>query len=83
MIKARSSVGERYPDTVEVGSSILPVPTIVIKNNNSHNLKYVDSTGSNSWLALPTKTRHTNNIILNFFGACHNLFFNSNYYLER
>ena len=27
--KARSSVGERYLDTVEVGSSILPVPTII------------------------------------------------------
>ena len=26
--QARSSVGERYLDTVEVGSSILPVPTI-------------------------------------------------------
>ena len=27
-LKARSSGGERYPDTVEVGSSNLPVPTI-------------------------------------------------------
>jgi hypothetical protein len=27
-LKARSSVGERFLDTEEVGSSILPVPTI-------------------------------------------------------
>ena len=27
MLQARSSVGERYIDTVEVGSSILPAPT--------------------------------------------------------
>ena len=27
--KARSSVGERFLDTEEVGSSILPVPTIL------------------------------------------------------
>ena len=26
-LQARSSVGERYIDTVEVGSSILPAPT--------------------------------------------------------
>ena len=26
-LKARSSVGERYPDAVEVGGSIPPVPT--------------------------------------------------------
>ena len=30
LVKARSSVGERYIDTVEVGSSILPAPTIFI-----------------------------------------------------
>ena len=28
-LKARSSVGERFLDTEEVGSSILPVPTIL------------------------------------------------------
>ena len=28
VFQARSSVGERFPDTEEVGSSILPVPTI-------------------------------------------------------
>ena len=27
-VQARSSVGERFLDTEEVGSSILPVPTI-------------------------------------------------------
>ena len=27
--QARSSVGERFLDTEEVGSSILPVPTII------------------------------------------------------
>ena len=29
VLKARSSVGERFLDTEEVGSSILPVPTII------------------------------------------------------
>ena len=29
VLKARSSVGERFLDTEEVGSSILPVPTIL------------------------------------------------------
>jgi hypothetical protein len=29
-LQARSSVGERFLDTEEVGSSILPVPTILI-----------------------------------------------------
>ena len=29
-IQARSSVGERYLDTVEVGGSIPPVPTITM-----------------------------------------------------
>jgi hypothetical protein len=29
-LQARSSVGERFLDTEEVGSSILPVPTIFI-----------------------------------------------------
>lgn len=28
VLQARSSVGERFLDTEEVGSSILPVPTI-------------------------------------------------------
>ncbi len=28
-LQARSSVGERFLDTEEVGSSILPVPTIL------------------------------------------------------
>ena len=31
-LQARSSVGERYLDTVEVGGSIPPVPTILIMN---------------------------------------------------
>ena len=30
VLKARSSVGERFLDTEEVGSSILPVPTIIL-----------------------------------------------------
>ena len=29
VLQARSSVGERFLDTEEVGSSILPVPTIL------------------------------------------------------
>jgi hypothetical protein len=29
ILQARSSVGERFLDTEEVGSSILPVPTIL------------------------------------------------------
>jgi hypothetical protein len=29
LLQARSSVGERFLDTEEVGSSILPVPTIL------------------------------------------------------
>jgi hypothetical protein len=29
-LQARSSVGERFLDTEEVGSSILPVPTIFL-----------------------------------------------------
>jgi hypothetical protein len=30
VLQARSSVGERFLDTEEVGSSILPVPTILL-----------------------------------------------------
>jgi hypothetical protein len=30
VFQARSSVGERFLDTEEVGSSILPVPTILL-----------------------------------------------------
>ena len=29
LTKARSSVGERFPDTEEVGGSIPPVPTMI------------------------------------------------------
>ena len=34
-VQARSSVGERFPDTEEVGGSIPPAPTILIKGIGS------------------------------------------------